>query len=140
MTMRVFLFFVTVGTILFWAGWGIIIFFLDPEQATVLSLAIFYVSLFLALVGTIFLFGNALRTRFLKRQLLNNRLSTSLRQAVFFSALIFGWGLLQIYGLATWWNIILLILALTILEFFFISRRKRGSPPPVDFYERTDQT
>ena len=140
--MRVFLFFITVGAVLFWLGWGIIIFYLDPEQASILNFVSFYVSLFLALVGTIFLFGNALRAKFFKRQLLNSRVSTSFRQAIFFAALIFGWATLQSFGLASWWNVILLILILTVLEFFFVSQRRRGvlSNNSSFYYEGSDPT
>ena len=124
MPVKVFLFLITFGVVLLWVGWGIIIFQLDPDQAGPLGFSNFYLSLFLAFLGTIFLVGNFLRSKFFKKQMIYKRINTSLRQAVFFSLLIISWAFLHSNGLAKWWNILLFILILTVLEFFFVSRKR----------------
>lgn len=126
MKVKVFLFLITFGVVLLWLGWGIIIFYLNPEQVGVLGFTTFYSSLFLALLGTIFLIGNFFRAKLFKKQIIYRRINTSLRQAIFFSLLIIGWAFLHSNSLDTWWNILLFIIALTILEFFFVSRKKHG--------------
>lgn len=106
-------------------AWGLVVFYTDPVQAGFLSFSLFYLSLFLTLSGLILLVGNYIRGRFFKKQLIEQRLKTSLRQAIFFSVLIIGWLVLKSQGLAHWWVIVFFILILTVLEFFFISFQKQ---------------
>ena len=140
MNIRVFLFFLTLGTIFYWLGFLIIIFKIDPEQASGLSFMFFYLNFFLAILGTLFLAGNLLRVKFSQRQLVEKRIETSLRQAFFFTILILGLAVLQHYHLANWLNIILLILILAILELFFISRKKGKNFYGPTSYEGQDST
>ena len=123
---RVFFAFIFLGSLAALAGWIIILFFVDPTQADWLGFSLFYASLFLFLSGLLFFGGNFFRLKFLRKQLIQNRLSNSLRQALFFGALIIGWAILKTRGPASWWTILLLILVLTALEFFFVSYQKQN--------------
>ena len=125
---------IVVGTIVSLASFWLVVTSVDPTQTTSGGFFLFYAGLFLSLIGVLFFIGNFLRRRF-SRQLDYIRISAAMRQAVFLSALVIGWRMLHERGLATWYNVLLLIAVLTMLEFFFISRHK-----PLTTYERQNQS
>lgn len=133
MSFRVFLSLVIIGTIVSWISWGMTLFYFNPEQVGPLGFTLFYLSLFLALAGSIFTVTDWLKARVMNRQLIFFRLRTSVRHSIFFSILIVGWLLLRGTDLLTWWTLLIFIAVLTALEFFFISLQKQNN-----FYERTD--
>ena len=95
---------------------------IDPFSSGFVGLFSFYIMLFLALMGTFALFGFIVRAVFVKRSVLFRHIGVSLRQSVLFSSLIMVSLMLQANNLFTWWNAILLILGLGLLEFFFLGR------------------
>lgn len=124
MSYRVFLSLIILGSIISWLSLGLIIFYFDPQKISFVGFSLFYASFFVSLGGLIFLVTNFLKRKFFKDQLLYYRVRNSVRHAIFFSILIIGWAFLKSHDLLRWWNILLLILILTILEFFFISLNK----------------
>ncbi|PIY78796.1 MAG: hypothetical protein COY82_00570 [Parcubacteria group bacterium CG_4_10_14_0_8_um_filter_35_7] len=126
MTLKSYLILMTISTFFCWLAWGVVLFFIDPTQAGFIGLLFFYLSLFLALTGTISLIGFFLRTLILKNEIVFRHVIISFRQAVFFSMVIVGSLFLESKDLFTWWNITFLVLFLTVLEFFFISQRRRS--------------
>jgi len=116
-----FKFLIILGALISWLSLGLIIFYFDPEKIGFVGFSLFCASLFLALIGLIFLVANYLKAKFFQNQLLYYRIKNSGRQAIFFSILISGWAFLKSHTLLRWWNILLLIIILTVLEFFFIS-------------------
>ena len=121
------MFFIVLGTIISWVTWGMIVFNSNPEQAGFLVFSLFYLSLFLALSGLIFLVGYWFKKKFFKKQLPFYRVKSSVRHGVFFAILILSWAILKSHNLSRWWNLALLILILAILEFFFISTGKNNT-------------
>ena len=79
MRVRAFLFLIGLGAIISWISWFIVISYINLRQAGFVGFTVFYLSLFLALVGVIFLVGNWLRAALLKKQIIYNRLNTSTR-------------------------------------------------------------
>jgi len=126
MTLKSYLILMTISTFFCWLAWGMVLFFIDPTQAGFIGLLFFYLSLFLALTGTISLISFFLRTLILKNEIVFRHVIISFRQAVFFSMVIVGSLFLESKDLFTWWNITFLVLFLTVLEFFFISQRRRS--------------
>ena len=127
MNYRLFLTCIAVGTVIAWAAWVMVLFNFDPSQTSFLGFTMFYLSFFLAFSGTVFMVGDVLKTRLLKKQLLYHRLRTSIRHAILLTLMVMGWAVLKSYGLLYWWNLLLYILVLTVLEFFFISSQKQRS-------------
>jgi len=125
MGLKIFQILIFLGTIIAWISLGLIIFYFDPGQISLLGLTIFYVNLFLVLSGTIFIISDFLKSKIFRRQLLVNRVRISVRHAGLFSILVIGWGILKTQGLLQWWNLALLIMILAVLEFFFISSQKQ---------------
>jgi len=126
MSSRLFVILVFIGTLIAAVSLVFEIIYIDPTNAGFVGISLFFVSLFLTLLGVIFGSGNWLRRQFFKKQLLSERFKTSLRQAAFFSILLCGWLWLKSHNLASWWVIIIFILLLTALEFLFISLQKNN--------------
>ncbi|MDX9892875.1 MAG: hypothetical protein RB292_00485 [Patescibacteria group bacterium] len=131
MSFRFFLILLILGTIIAWAGWLLVIFYLDPTQLSWLGFLFFYAALALALSGTIFLAGDLIKSKIIRNKLLYYRVRSSVRQSILFAMLILGWLLLKSLGVLRWWNLLILILFLAAVEFFFISSQKHK-----DSYER----
>lgn len=127
MSFKSFFFLIILGTVMSWIAWGMVIFNFDPNQISLLQFIAFYVSLFMALGGTIFIVIDWLKSKVFRRQLLVFRVRASIRHGILFSILLLGWAFLQSQNLLAWWVLLLLILVLTVLEFFFISLQRKAS-------------
>ncbi|MBI3290721.1 hypothetical protein HYZ76_00395 [Candidatus Falkowbacteria bacterium] len=133
--MKAFLWLIILGVIAAWLSWAMIIVYFDPGETSLIGFSLFYISLFLGLSGTIFLAGDAIKSKILKKQLYP-RVQSSVRHGIFFTMLIVGWVFLKSQDLANWWNILLYVLILAVLEFFFISSQKRK----YNFYDPSSET
>lgn len=126
MTLRQYLLLMGVGTAIAWAAVGLIVGTVDPTDTQPVVFGVFYASLWLALTGTLSIIGFVLRVALLKKQLVVSRhVAVSFRQAVLLSLLVVVALFLQSRSLLTWWNALLIVAALTVLEFFFISAKVR---------------
>lgn len=125
MTLRQYLILMTISAVFCWAIWVFVLFMIDPTTAGLLGFAFFYLSLFLALAGTMSVLGLLFRMKFGKEEAVFRTVTTSFRQATLLALLLIGGLFLKSKNLLAWWNIVLLVLALAILEFFFISYQKR---------------
>lgn len=126
MSLRKYLIIMVIGSLICWGACFLVIWKIDPYSSGFLGLTFFYLILFLTLLGTLSLIGFLGRYIFLRKSVLFHHVGVSLRQAILFSLLITFSLLLQSHRLFTWWNGILLILSLTLLEFFFLSREARA--------------
>lgn len=108
-----------------WAGFVSIIYYLNPATAGRAGYLLFYSSIFLATVATLSVFGFSLRRRLLTGELALRQVAITFRQAFWFGLLVVAALGLQARDLLTWWNLLILLVALTVLEFFFLSLRNK---------------
>lgn len=104
--------------------WGSFLFVtgtIDPQFTNWLGFSLFYFSLFLSILGTSAILGFIIRFVGLKHELAFRSVKAAFRQSFLFSFLIVSVLFLLSKNLLNWLNLILLIIALTILEFFMIS-------------------
>lgn len=112
------------GTVLAWTGVVLVLTMTDPTDARAVVLGIFYAALFLALTGTLSLAGFGMRIWLLKQQyFVSRQVLVSFRQAMLLSLLLVTALILQSKGILTWWNALLVLGAVTLLEFFFITAK-----------------
>lgn len=123
MSLRKFLVFMTLVTLICWVGWMTVLFYIDPDTTGFVGLFLFYISLFFALIGTFTLGGFFFRVWFTKTEMIFQHVGIAFRQSVFFSVLLVGALVLQGLAMLTWWNSLFLLLAMIVLEYFFLSRR-----------------
>lgn len=128
MSLKKYLILMLFATAVCWLAFGMIIYFVDPDRAGILGFSLFYLSLLLSLCGILALLVLLARSRF-SEDPAYRQVSTSFRQAVWFSLLITFFLFLQGMRVLKWWNLILFILFLAGLEFFFISHKRRPAGP-----------
>ena len=123
---------VACATIICWLSWALVIWEIDPTSSGLTGLAIFFASLFFSLLGTFFMIVLTIRKMSDKEKLEHQIVGASFRQSFFFALVVIGALFLQSRHFLTWWNIIILVLAISALEFFFLSFKKSPTPPNPD--------
>ena len=111
--------YITIMTIASLAAWGAVIGIVvsvNPFAAGMVSIALFYVSVFLAVVGTLALLGIIVRHRFFAHESQPAQVAIAFRQALWFGVLVIGSLFLVRLGLLTWWTLALFIAFLTLIE------------------------
>lgn len=110
------------ATLLCWGAFVLVLFYIDPFTSGWIGILCFYLSIFLALIGTLALIGFGIRILFWKKIMPYQHVGVSLRQGMLFAVLVTSSFLLAANDLFTWWSIILLIAGLGFLELFFLSK------------------
>jgi hypothetical protein len=113
---------VTVVAVLGWAALGITLWRLDPYSSTALALPFFFGAAFLALTGTLTLLGFYSRVWFRTGEVFYEHLSISLRQGILLSLGTLFAILLQILRVLTWWDSVLIVAAIALVEVYFSAR------------------
>ena len=125
MSLRVYIILMLIATIACFLALLAIIYFFDTTKGGILAIILFYLSLFLFLVGLFSLLGLIIRIIFISQQLVFKKVITSFRQAIWFSLLVTSSFYLKSINLFIWRNILILIFALIILELFFMSYKSK---------------
>lgn len=121
MTLKSYLTIMIIATIICWGAWGYTLFSIDPGITNWIGFLLFYVSLFLALVGTSTIIGFIARFIAMKKELAFRLVKEAFRQSFLFAILITVSLVLSSQGLFTWLNLFFLVIGLTVLEFFLLS-------------------
>lgn len=107
-----------------WLAWIYLLFAINPESTNWIGFLLFYLSLFLSLVGTAALVGFLIRFVGLKQILAFRSVKEAFRQSFLFALLIVVSLILLSQDLFTWFNLLFLVIGLSILEFFLLSYSK----------------
>lgn len=121
MTLRQYLALMIVSTAVCWFGWVAVVRYIDPISGGVIGITLFYVSLALALIGTISTAGLVIRARMHRHEAVSRHVIVALRQSLLLSGTVIAGLLLQSHGRFTGMNFLLLIGIATLAEFFLIS-------------------
>lgn len=105
-----------------WASWGLVINKMSPYVSPAPALVLFYTSLFIALTATFALLGYYLRVWLNKHEVYFQHLSISLRQGVFLSIIMCTGLIFQRLRVLTWWDGLLLVLVMILMEFYFMAK------------------
>jgi hypothetical protein len=130
MSLKQLLIVVSAATLILWLSWLFIIFEVDPTSAGIFGLLFFYASLFCALLGTLFVFFTLAKRRLNKDELEQKVVTGSFRQSIFFALTLTLVLFLQSKHFLTWWNLIILVVATTLLEYLFLSFKKKEPTKP----------
>ena len=121
MHFKMYLWFMGAGTLLAWIGWLLVLFNIDQQEAGFLGLALFYLTLFVALIGTLATVGVLYRVKLLKRkELLSREVKISFRHGVMLSLVAVISLALSAQALLFWWNFIALIILVSAIEYGFL--------------------
>lgn len=124
MTLSAYLVAMIFATVVCWFSFGFIIITVNPEATTRLGFFLFYISLFLSLVGTAAVAGFLVRFMGLKQELAFRAVRDAFRQSFLFAGAVVTILFLLSKNLFSWLNLILLVVGLSVLEFFLISYKK----------------
>ena len=124
MTLKTYLTMMLLATAICWSAWAVVINSINPETTNIIGFLLFYISLFLAIIGSIAILGFLVRFVLLRQELVFRQVAIAFRQSFSFAILIIVLLILQSFSMLTWWNILLLIAGLTMLEFFLISYKR----------------
>jgi len=124
MTVRVFTaasLFVAIGA---WAIWLLLINYLDPTQAGIIGLLLFFLTLFLAVASSFALIGFAIRRVMAPEQLSTYAVRAALRQGVLVGLFLDLLLILQLIKLYVWWLAIIAIILFLLIELIFLGYDK----------------
>ncbi len=135
MTFRQYLVIMLLGTLLCWTAWGVVLFTVDPQFATLPSFVFFYLSLFLSLIGTVSMLACWWLYIVMKQsQPMYRLVARSFRFACFISFAMTVLLILQGVQLLTIWNGTVFVIAMSFLSAFLLVHHKRDSGTP-NFYQ-----
>jgi len=126
MTLKKYLILMSAATLVSLAILATIVFYLSPQEAGWWGLTLFYVSLFLTLLGIFALLGFILRV-WLTSAPVFQQVGVAFRQAAWFAILVVFGLILQSYGWLNWWVTLLMVLLLSAIEagFLYVWKRAR---------------
>ena len=79
-----------VSTAAAWVAWGLVLFSIDPTKVGGVGIFFFFLSLSIALLGSLSLLGISIRLAMKKDELISRQVFHSFRQAIFLTVLIIG--------------------------------------------------
>ena len=123
MSLKRYLLLMLLATILCWLAFAVVIIYINPQETGFIGFLLFYISLFLALVGTFALIGFFIRI-WLVTQPIFRQVIIAFRQAIWFACLVVFCLILQSQELLTWWTTVLFIALLAFIESFFLFGKK----------------
>lgn len=116
------------ATILCWLAWWLVVINIDPFTDTGWGLAFFYLSLFLALLGTVSIISFLLRNYFSPEALpLFKYVQSSFKDAFLYSLILTVLLYLQSKAYLRWWNIGLVLVIIIFYLVFKISLKTEKS-------------
>ena len=123
MTLKQYLILMFAASILCWGGWFAVVLGVDPMSGGLVALILFYVSLGMALVGTLAALGTIIRAQLAPTDYAHVQVARSFRQAIILAVLVLVALILQSRGRLAWPQLVLL-LGLAVVSEAFLSAFK----------------
>lgn len=125
MTFRMYMAFMAVATALACGAWIFVLWSTNPADATATVFVMFYITLFMSLVGLLTLAGVGYRVLILgRRDVVSREVRISFRHAVFLSAMGVIALALSAKGWLHWWVILGLIVSVSAVEYVFLVKEE----------------
>lgn len=127
MSFRAYLIVMTLATVAAWLSWLVVLVSIDPSRAGQLGFVFFYLTLSMALLGSLSIAGAGVRIWFRREVPASRHVAKSFRHGILLSGLLVGSLLMLGFGLFRWWTITLLMCFVTLMEMAFLTlqRNKR---------------
>lgn len=130
MTIRGYIAFMVAGSSIAWLAWYVVLATVDPFTAPFLGILLFYIALAMATLGTLTLLVFVARTIIDKDELPVRTLGVSVREALWAVLFLIVVLVLLRRDMLAWWNIVPLVLGLTLAEYTCLSLRRRPHSRP----------
>ncbi len=129
MTFKHYLIVMAIGTLGAWIAWTVTLVSINPIETSMIGFIFFYLTLFVALVGSFSIIGAGLRVLIKKPDVISRQVSIAFRHGLLFGSLIIGSLILLSQDILYWWSMTLFIAVMALVEIFFLtSRRGRKTP------------
>ena len=122
MTLKSYVWGIRLVTLLSLFAFAFVVKFVDPDATGVVGKLLFYCSLFFALSGIFNLFLLRLRRRNVDAENAFSNVGLSFRQGLLLSLFAIGLLILQSLRMLVWWDGLLLLAGIFLVEFYFVSR------------------
>lgn len=125
MTLRQYLVLMSLGTLMCYSAFGFIVWTTDPSEAGFVEFLFFYVSLFLAVLGTFSVIGFVVKQKFIhNEEIIFRHVKRTFRQGAFVAFLVVLILFLRQLDYLNWWLTVLLGLLFLFLEGLIFTNRK----------------
>jgi len=122
MTLKSYIWGMRLLTLFSFTALGLVINYVDPEKSGVVGKVLFYLVLFFFLNGLFNLILLWIRKRALGKESLSLNISLSFRQSTLLSLFVVGLMILQSMRILIWWDGLLLLAGIFLVELYFLSR------------------
>ncbi len=127
MSLRSFAIFMAIGTLLAWAAWGLILVNVNPFETSLGGLSLFYLTLAVAIVGTVTLSLAFIRVVIFRRsQVPSREIRIAFRHAVLFTTVALISLILSANGWVRTWHLVALVALAALAEGAFRSLQRRN--------------
>lgn len=120
MGLRMYLSMIGLGSFLAWFAWGVIVWSISPREAGLPGFIMFYLTLGLALVGTMTILLSTARIFLLRRKVIEREIRTAFRHAILFALIVIFSLVFSAAGIFSIWYAILLISVASFIEYLFL--------------------
>jgi hypothetical protein len=118
----------SIGTLLCWGAWVFVLLTISPADAGLMGFFSFYLSFFLAVVGTFSVLGFAIRRAILRNDdIVFRHVRHTFRQSIFISTALIIILMLLSKGLLFWWNAAILLVFFLFIETIIFTNRKHSN-------------
>ncbi|MBI5221477.1 MAG: hypothetical protein HY979_01590 [Candidatus Magasanikbacteria bacterium] len=125
MTLKQYLYLMATGTLICWIAWFFLLFNTDPQEASLLIFAFFYISLFLGIVGLFSVIGFLIKSRrMMQDDAVFRQVKKTFTQGILLGAFTIFILILRQFNLLFWWNAIFLVVLYVLIEGVILSGRK----------------
>jgi len=110
-----------IATSIAFMGWALVLMYIEPAGSGYMGLSLFYTTLFLGLMGFFTLLSFSLKRWINNNEVIFAYIASSFRQGFWMSIIIVGLLVMQGGRILSWWNALLYVGAIALLELYFIS-------------------
>jgi len=126
MSLRMYVLAMIGATMLAWIAWGVVVTGINPFEAGMVGVGLFYITLFVALIGTVALVLSFIRVKLFKKHHVPSReIRTAFRHAVLFALVMVVSLGLSAHGFLQTWHLVVMVAVVVLVEQFFV-RAYRG--------------
>ncbi|HRY82353.1 MAG TPA: hypothetical protein P5232_01415 [Candidatus Moranbacteria bacterium] len=122
MTLKAYIWGMRVITLFSLLALGAVIIFVDPEGSGAIGIFLFYLATFFVLSGIFNLFLLFVRRKLLGSELAAKNIELSFRQGMLIAIMILGIMILQSFRVLIWWDALLVVAGVFLIELYFLSR------------------
>lgn len=121
MTLKSYLNAMAVATSVAFMGWGLVLMYIDPGSAGYMGMVLFYTTLFLGMMGFFTLISFSLKRWISNNEIIFSYIAGSFRQGFWLAVIIVGLLMMQGARILNWWDALLFVASISLLELYFIS-------------------